>query len=53
MSTSRGWRDAIRRFDDAVDATLEPVRDHPVLSPVMAAATHAGEFSMIWHAGSC
>ena len=39
MSTPRDWRDAIRRFDDAVDAALEPVRDHPVISPVMTAAT--------------
>ncbi len=47
-----GWAEAVRRFDDAVDAALEPWRDHPVLSRVMTAATHAGEFSMIWHAGS-
>ena len=46
------WAAAIHSFDDAVDAALEPWRDHPTLSRVMTVATHAGEFSMIWHAGS-
>jgi hypothetical protein len=41
--------EALRRFDDTVDAWLEPWRDHPVVSRVMTAATNAGEFSAIWH----
>lgn len=41
---------AIRRFDDAVDRTLEPWRDHTGVATVMTAATHAAEFSAIWHA---
>ena len=52
MTADTDWRNAVQRFDDAVDAALEPFRDHPALSPVMTAATHAGEFSLIWHAGS-
>ena len=42
----------VRRFDDAVDAFLEPWRDRPVISAVMNAATNAGEFSGIWHASN-
>ncbi|MAT04251.1 MAG: hypothetical protein CL424_04300 [Acidimicrobiaceae bacterium] len=41
--------DAIRRFDEGVDAALEPWRNQPVVSAVMNAATNAGEFSGIWH----
>ena len=41
--------DAVRRFDDAADAWLEPWRDRPVVSSVMNAATNAGEFSAVWH----
>jgi undecaprenyl-diphosphatase len=41
--------DTVRAFDDAVDELLEPLRDDPVLSRIMTAATHAGEFSLIWH----
>ncbi len=36
-------------FDDAVDAMLEQVRGDPRIDRVMTAATHAGEFSVIWH----
>ena len=43
---------AVAAFDEAADAALESLRGHPVLDRVMVAATHAGEFSMIWHAGS-
>ena len=32
-----GWLDAVRRFDDAADAALEPWRDHRALSAVMTA----------------
>lgn len=40
---------AVDRFDRAADALLERVRDDPVLDRVMTVATHAGEFSAIWH----
>lgn len=43
---------AVDAFDDAVDAALEQVRGNPTLDRVMTIATHAGEFSVIWHAAS-
>lgn len=46
------FADAVRAFDDAVDGMLEPWRDHRAVAGVMTAATHAGEFSLIWHASS-
>lgn len=39
-------------FDRAADELLERWRGHPLVDPVMVAATHAGEFSLIWHASS-
>lgn len=42
--------DTIRRFDAAADAALERVRGRAVVDKVMTAATHAGEFSLAWHA---
>lgn len=36
-------------FDERVDALLERGRGNPALDRVMTAATHAGEFSTIWH----
>jgi undecaprenyl-diphosphatase len=51
-TASGDWLHIVRRFDDAADAALEPWRNHPTMSAVMTAATHAGEFSAIWHAGS-
>jgi undecaprenyl-diphosphatase len=44
--------DVIRRFDEAVDARLEPWRNRKLVAAVMTAATDAGEFSLIWHASS-
>lgn len=44
--------DAVRRFDEAADAALEPWRTNPVLARLMPLATDAGEFSAIWHACS-
>ena len=44
--------DAVHEFDRAVDDALEQLRGHPVLDRVMTAATHAGEFSLLWHASS-
>lgn len=42
----------VDRFDQAADVFLERWRGHPVLDAVMTGATHAGEFSMIWHVSS-
>ncbi len=36
-------------FDERVDALLERVRGNPALDSLMTAATHAGEFSAVWH----
>lgn len=44
-----GFLAAVDRFDTAADALLEQVRGNPVLDRVMTFATHAGEFSAIWH----
>lgn len=43
---------SIAAFDEAADEWLERWRGHPGLDRVMTAATHAGEFSLIWHASS-
>jgi undecaprenyl-diphosphatase len=42
----------VDRFDQAADELLERVRGTPTLDRVMTAATHAGEFSAIWHVSS-
>ena len=42
----------VDRFDRAADALLERWRGGPVLDAVMTGATHAGEFSTIWHVSS-
>lgn len=39
----------IAEFDARADAALERVRGNPMLDRVMTAATHAGEFSAVWH----
>jgi undecaprenyl-diphosphatase len=36
-------------FDRAVDDALERVRGHPVADRVFLAASHLGDFSLIWH----
>ncbi len=43
---------AVDHFDEAADRWLEQFRGHPVLDHVMTAATHAGEFSAVWHVSS-
>lgn len=43
---------AVDRFDEAADALLERWRGHAALDALMTGATHAGEFSAIWHAAS-
>lgn len=42
----------IDAFDEAVDQRLEQIRGNPAIDRVMTLATHAGEFSAIWHAAS-
>lgn len=42
----------VEGIDRAADDALERLRGDPVLDRVMTAATHAGEFSAIWHASS-
>jgi membrane-associated phospholipid phosphatase len=44
--------DAIRRFDEAADAVLEPWRGNALLGRLMPIATDVGEFSAVWHASS-
>jgi undecaprenyl-diphosphatase len=39
-------------FDERADELLELVRGHPLADRVMLAASHAGEFSAIWHVNS-
>lgn len=43
---------AVEAFDEAADRWLEQFRGRPVLDRVMTIATHAGEFSAIWHVSS-
>lgn len=40
----------VAQFDEAVEQLLEPLRGTPWLDRLMTAATHAGEYSAIWHA---
>ncbi|MFW2334961.1 phosphatase PAP2 family protein [Ilumatobacter sp.] len=44
-----GFLAAVDRFDRAADVWFERVRDDPILDRVMTFATHAGEFSAVWH----
>ena len=37
-------------FDRRVDELLEQVRGHPIADRIFTSASHAGEFSLIWHA---
>lgn len=39
----------IAEFDARAEAALERLRDNPWLDRLMTAATHAGEFSAVWH----
>ena len=43
---------AVDAFDETIDGMLEQVRGNPFLDRLMSTATHAGEFSAIWHAAS-
>jgi undecaprenyl-diphosphatase len=42
----------VAALDAAADDALESLRGNEILDRVMVTATHAGEFSMIWHACS-
>ena len=44
--------DAVRSFDVTIDEWLERYRGHPLFDRVMTTATHAGEFSTVWHIAS-
>ena len=48
----RRFGPGVAAFDRRADELLERVRGNPVVDQVMTAATHAGEFSAIWHAAS-
>ena len=39
----------VAAFDAAVDEWLESLRGDPTIDRIMTTATHAGEFSLIWH----
>jgi membrane-associated phospholipid phosphatase len=41
---------AVDAFDQRVDQLLEQIRGNPVTDKVFTVASHAGEFSLIWHA---
>lgn len=43
---------AIHAFDEAADYLIEQLRGNPAVDRVMLVATHAGEFSLIWHGSS-
>lgn len=43
---------AIRAFDDTADELIERLRGNSALDRIMLVATHAGEFSLIWHVSS-
>jgi membrane-associated phospholipid phosphatase len=43
---------AVDAFDAAADALLEQLRDHPLADRLFLAASHLGDFSLIWHLAS-
>lgn len=50
--TLSGFGPTVEAFDKKVDAALEQLRGNKHLDHAMTIATHAGEFSAIWHACS-
>jgi len=40
---------AVHAFDAAADQLLERLREHPLADRLFLAATHLGDFSLIWH----
>ena len=43
---------AVDAFDHAADRLLEQLRDHPLADRLFLAASHLGDFSLIWHIAS-
>ncbi|MGA0879339.1 MAG: phosphatase PAP2 family protein [Ilumatobacteraceae bacterium] len=43
------WTASVDRFDDDADEWLEKWRASPELARVFTAASHLGDFSLIWH----
>ena len=43
---------AVDAFDAAADHLLEQLRDNPLADRLFLAATHLGDFSLIWHIAS-
>jgi undecaprenyl-diphosphatase len=43
---------AVDAFDAAADELLEQLRDHPLADRLFLAASHLGDFSLIWHVAS-
>lgn len=39
----------VDRFDQRVDELLERARNHPAAAKVFQAASHLGDFSLVWH----
>jgi membrane-associated phospholipid phosphatase len=40
---------SVDRFDERIDELLERLRGHPAADALFLAATHLGDFSVIWH----
>jgi undecaprenyl-diphosphatase len=49
MTLPESARNAVQRFDEWADGQLERVRGTAGLDQVMSAASHLGDFSVIWH----
>jgi membrane-associated phospholipid phosphatase len=43
---------AVHSFDATADQLLEHLRDHPLADRMFLAASHLGDFSLIWHIAS-
>ena len=55
MTTVPGRSDfgpGVDAFDDAADQLLERLRDNPLADRLFLAASHLGDFSLIWHVAS-
>ena len=49
MSDSPEFLEYVDRFDGLVDDRLEEFRDSPIAARIFTAASHLGDFSLIWH----
>jgi len=43
---------AVDAFDASADALLDQLRGHPLADRLFLAASHLGDFSLIWHLAS-